>query len=289
MVFMNVGRTILTLSLFIVFVSTSFSASIETMLIGKWKDKEDNTIEFVKDGILIINNQGARYRIIDKERMEFNMEMLAFFSEWEPRPILKFAVSADKLTLNPVGKPKETKYFFRMKADALPSDPFLLTIRCFFETYGKVISGLSFGILILGLFLTWYQIKLANTKAKADSTNQIHKEGRTLFMSIDENVFNYFTSSQTEYSDEIKRNAEKKIHEILMYCASVYHQHNFKLIDKKYFRNVFLKELRAFLSYKGVKEYWNTNISGNELWDRGFVKMCENCLIKERRKRCEGM
>jgi tetratricopeptide (TPR) repeat protein len=83
-------------------------------------------IEFVKDGILIINNQGARYRIIDKERVEFDLGemglLLAIFSGGGPRPILRFAVSDDELVLTPLASPDETERFRRVKVNASGKD-----------------------------------------------------------------------------------------------------------------------------------------------------------------------
>jgi len=119
----KVTNSIFVLCLFGIFVSNALSASPETMLIGKWKGKEGKKIEFVKDGILIIENQGARYRIIDKERIEFDLGMLALFSKWGgPRPIFKFTVSDDELLLISLDKPNETEKYRRVKVDTSGND-----------------------------------------------------------------------------------------------------------------------------------------------------------------------
>lgn len=115
---MKVIGAIFALFLSFIFIATSFSASPETMLIGKWKGTKSGEIEFAKDGILIIDNQGARYRIIDKERVEFDMGERGRLSELGPRPIFRFTVSEDELILTPLARPNETFKFRRVKMDA---------------------------------------------------------------------------------------------------------------------------------------------------------------------------
>jgi len=167
-----------------------------------------------------------------------------------------------------IGFPLVFFYFFAQK------------VKPFFDTYEKVIAGISYAAVVYGLLLTIVQIRAGNKQARANTTYQIHKDGRALLMSIDEDVLRYIRSSENEpYPDDIKRKGEMQIHEILMYCVSVYNQRKFKNIETQYYKNVFLKELRAFLKLDKVKKYWKENISGTGLWDSGFVKICEEQLL----------
>jgi len=153
-------------------------------------------------------------------------------------------------------------------------------VKPFFDTYEKVIAGISYAAVVLGLLLTMAQIRAGNRQAKANATFEVHSTGRALRMSIDENILNYIQSPEcTAYSEDIKHKGEMKIHEILMFCASVYHQRNFQMIEERYFKKVFLKEVRTFLNHPRVKKYWKDNISSSEMWDKGFKKLCETRLL----------
>lgn len=119
----KVTNSIFVLCLFGIFVSNALSASPETMLIGKWKYFKGKEIEFVKDGTLIIGDQGAKYRVIDRERIEFDLGMVAMFSNLGgPRPVFRFTVSNDELTLIPLAKPNEPEKLRRVKVDASGND-----------------------------------------------------------------------------------------------------------------------------------------------------------------------
>jgi len=118
----KVISSIFVLCLFGIFVSNVLSASPETMLIGKWKYFKGEKIEFVKDGTLIIGNQGAKYRIIDRERIEFDLGMLGIFSDLGPRPVFRFTVSNDELTLIPLAEPNKAQKLRRVKVDASGND-----------------------------------------------------------------------------------------------------------------------------------------------------------------------
>jgi len=126
--FTEIAVWFLALCLSAIFVSASFAEAPETMLIGKWKGREGATLEFVKDGILVINNQEARYRIIDKEKLEFIFDigktgrLLAFFSGWGLRPISEFTVSDDELILTLLASPNLTEKFQKVKKDAPVND-----------------------------------------------------------------------------------------------------------------------------------------------------------------------
>ena len=112
-------NAIIALFLSFIFIITSFGASPETMLIGKWTNEWAVIIEFVKDGILIIQNQSARYRIIDKERVEFDMTGVKVGGmQAASRRILRFTVSDDELILTPLDNPNDTDKFRRVKVDA---------------------------------------------------------------------------------------------------------------------------------------------------------------------------
>lgn len=110
------------LGILFLFISSAIGASSESMIHGKWKDTKGKVLEFIKDGTLIVENQGAKYRIIDKERMEIEVGMLGLFSDLGPRPILKFTVTKDELTLTPLAKPNETEKYRRVRIDASGKD-----------------------------------------------------------------------------------------------------------------------------------------------------------------------
>lgn len=114
------------LVLFIVFLSNSWSealgASPESLVIGKWKDTKGKVLEFIKDGTLIVENQGAKWRIIDKERMEIDVGPMGMFGSLGARPVFKFTVTKDELTLTPLAKPNETEKYRRVRVDASGKD-----------------------------------------------------------------------------------------------------------------------------------------------------------------------
>jgi Flp pilus assembly protein TadD len=126
----KVTNSIFVLCLFGIFVSNALSASPETMLIGKWKYFKEKEIEFVKDGTLIIGDQGAKYRVIDRERIEFDLGMVAMFSNFGgPRPVFRFTVSNDELTLIPLAKPNKSQKLRRVKVDASGNDQYTYLSR----------------------------------------------------------------------------------------------------------------------------------------------------------------
>lgn len=119
---MKIAAVILALCLSFILVSTSFTASPEARLIGKWKYFEGKQLEFIRDGTLIIGDQGAKYRVIDRERIEFDLGMVGMFSDLGPRPIFTFTISDDELKLIPLAKPKEAKKLRKVKVDASGND-----------------------------------------------------------------------------------------------------------------------------------------------------------------------
>jgi tetratricopeptide (TPR) repeat protein len=108
--------------LLIPLLSPALAASPEGTLLGKWRGKEGKIIEFCRDGTLIVNNQGARYRIIDKERMEIDLGEIGWLSELGRRPIVRFTITGDGLTLIPLAKPAEAEKLRRVKVDASGMD-----------------------------------------------------------------------------------------------------------------------------------------------------------------------
>jgi len=119
---MKTASALLGLCLYAILVSTSLSASPESMLIGKWKYFEGEQIEFVKDGTLILGNQGAKYRVIDRERIEFEMGIAGILSHYGPRPVFRFGISNDELTLIPISEPNKPQKLRRVKVDASGND-----------------------------------------------------------------------------------------------------------------------------------------------------------------------
>jgi tetratricopeptide (TPR) repeat protein len=126
----RITNSIFILCLFGIFVSNALSASPETMLIGKWKYFRGKEIEFVKDGTLIIGDQGAKYRVIERERIEFDLGMVAMFSDFGgPRPVFRFTVSNDELTLIPLAIPNEPQKLRRVRVDGSGNDQYTYWAR----------------------------------------------------------------------------------------------------------------------------------------------------------------
>ena len=150
----------------------------------------------------------------------------------------------------------------------------------FFESYKDVFSVFSFLLLVIGLIFTWVQISAAKRRTRANTSYQIRKDGREIFISLSDEVRNYIEGIDREVADleKVRTEAEMKIHEILMFYASVYQQLLLDVIDKEFFSNVIVKDLCNFLSRDKVKQYWETNIVGNEAWREEFVQIGQRCF-----------
>lgn len=158
----------------------------------------------------------------------------------------------------------------------------IYTDKQFFITYKEVFSGLSFMVFIIGLIFTWVQIRAARRRARANTSYQIHKDGRKIFLSITKDVKDYIEGNISKSKDkEVSHEAQKKIHEILMYYVSVYHQWRLDNIDEHFFRGTFLKELYNFLAKKNVNNYWENNIVKSKLWPKEFIELCEKGVPNE--------
>ena len=83
-------------------LALSCASSPESHLIGKWYNVDTNSaqkkLEFLKDGTLIINDVAiCKYRIVDKERMEWNVG--AYGGGGEVKLLVKYYVSKNELQL----------------------------------------------------------------------------------------------------------------------------------------------------------------------------------------------
>lgn len=150
----------------------------------------------------------------------------------------------------------------------------------FFETYKNIFSGLSYATVAAGLIFTWVQIRAAIRRSRANTSYQIHKDGREIFLSLSDEIINYIEGTDPEETelDKVRAKAERKIHEILMYYASVYQQWRFGNIDDQFLENVILKEFCSFLRRDRVKEYWEDNIVSMGLFDEGFIRIGQRCF-----------
>ena len=158
----------------------------------------------------------------------------------------------------------------------------------FFDKYEKVIGGiaaittsLAFVIACIALIFTLIQIKEAKRQIRAGISYNMHKDGRETFKSIDSEVVDFIRSVDPAkvYTLEFQKKAESKIHEILMYYASVYHQWMFGNVHKREW-GVISAEFCNFLRFTSVKQYWEKRIAKNTLWNEDFREKGDECLAK---------
>jgi hypothetical protein len=159
---------------------------------------------------------------------------------------------------------------------------FRLILKCFFDTYINVFTGIGYAAVAVGLVFTVVQIKDAKNRARANTSYQVHKDGRELFASIDDQTRYYImgkvpTSSKTNLW-RLDRQAEDKIHELLMFYASIHHQWSFGNLDEEFYRDIYIEELRNFLAYKRVRQYWKDHFEAVEVWGWEFTKLCRELL-----------
>src|SRR3990172_4961122 len=79
------------LALFFVFCSVSEAASLKNQILGKWFDKDGTTIEFFKEGTVIIGSGVGDYKFIDDYRLRMDVKGGLFGSG-----AMVFEVSIDK-------------------------------------------------------------------------------------------------------------------------------------------------------------------------------------------------
>jgi len=151
----------------------------------------------------------------------------------------------------------------------------------FFKKYEKLIVGLAAVAGVVALFLTFYQIKETKKQIRASFSYQLHKDGREISKNISKEVRTFIqaTNLQKDFSENLKREAENKIRELLMYYASAYHQWRYDNIDQQEWF-VIEDEFCNFLQYKNVKKYWDKRIANNKLWSERFREIGNQCLKK---------
>ena len=151
-------------------------------------------------------------------------------------------------------------------------------LQKFFGDYKDVFTGIGYSSVAVGLIFTWVQVRAAKKRARANSSYQIHKDGREILSSIKDEGINYITGADPA-STQVKIEAERKIREILMYFAAVHHQWTFGNIDDEFFERVILNEFCEFLRHDRVEDYWNNNIANvPELWGEEFIRMGQKCF-----------
>lgn len=151
----------------------------------------------------------------------------------------------------------------------------------FFHKYEKVISGSAAILAIIGIFLIFYQVREAKIQIRANTSYQIHKDGREIFKTIDHKTVDYITQKdpQKTYDQELIRKAESKINEILMYYASLYKQYEFGNIDENSWLDI-SKEICNFLKFSNVTKFWRERIEISEMWNPEFIQFGKKCIQK---------
>lgn len=151
----------------------------------------------------------------------------------------------------------------------------------FFKKYEKLIVGLAAVAAVVALFLTFYQIKETKEQIRASFSYQLHKDGREISKNISKEIRTFIqaTNTQNDFSDNLKREAENKIRELLMYYVSAYHQWRYDNINQQEWF-VIKDEFCNFLHYKNVKTYWDKRIAKNKLWNEQFREIGNQCSKK---------
>jgi hypothetical protein len=157
------------------------------------------------------------------------------------------------------------------------------SIVLFFSRYNVVITGVASLLGILGIFLTCQQIKETKIQIRANTSYQIHKDGREIFKSIPPDIIDIITNRypNKEYAEDSIKIAESKINEILMYYASLFKQNEFGNIDKSSWEKI-SNEICNFMNFKMVKEYWVNRVSGSRLWNQKFIDYGNSCSKGEK-------
>jgi hypothetical protein len=157
-----------------------------------------------------------------------------------------------------------------------------MSVLDFFNKYEKMIVGLA-AMATLGAFcVTMYQVIETRQQIRANFSYHIHKDGREIRKSIDNEIINILKSpdpKQEYFKDRIEK-AQNIIRELLMYYVAAYHQKSYGNITENEW-GYMEKEFCNFLSYYQVEKYWKERIANNELWDKEFRDLGERCLSKK--------
>lgn len=147
-----------------------------------------------------------------------------------------------------------------------------------FTEHRDVFAGIGYSLVAVGLIFTWVQLRAAKKRARANTSYQIHKDGREIRNSIKDNIFGLIESPLVpKGSNEEEEEATKVIREMLMYFSSVYHQYDFGNIDESEWK-LLKQQLLNFLDKERVAKYWEKNISDNPLWHKRLRKLGDDYL-----------
>jgi hypothetical protein len=156
----------------------------------------------------------------------------------------------------------------------------LMAIKPYFDDYGSIFSGVSYLAVIFGLYLTFNQIKSAKKQIRANFSYRIHKDGRNIRNSIDDEIVKIIESPiSCKTTEEEKSKATKAIRETLMYYSAVYHQYEYGNIDESEWK-LLEDQFFSFLENDMVTGNWNENIAENKRWHKG-LRSLGNEFIKK--------
>lgn len=159
-------------------------------------------------------------------------------------------------------------------------------LQKFFSNYKDVFAGVGYSLIAVGLIFTWVQLRAAKKRARANTSYQIHKDGREIRNSIEDEIVKVIESplSSSEFLPENKEEATKAIREMLMFFSSVYHQYDFGNIDESEWK-LLKEQLLKFLDKERVEEYWKKNITDNPSWHKGLRILGDDFLNEKQRRK----
>lgn len=135
---------------------------------------------------------------------------------------------------------------------------------------------------VISILLVACQIYKTKKQIRVSFSYQLHKDGREIRKSIDEDVAEFIKSKSalSEVPEDMRGQVKSKVRELMMYYASAYNQYYFGNIDESDWKAL-EAEFITFLEFPLVRKYWDKKIAQNESWNEGFRKRGQKLLTQK--------